>query len=193
MVKKKGFKKIEYEWEQLKQGYAYIKIAKPYLLSHHPHCKYYSKDVLKIGKYRFCWGCIVTYPTMVSSMILFLLLDFQNKFAWWEFVIAGIIFGSYEFISLWRKGSGLRHRIIKFLLGIGLALTTIGVFTIPIHLFFRILIFIQLYMMAGLLGSLRMVAMEKKCRKCKWKGNWYKCPGFEELNRELKKRNLIDK
>jgi hypothetical protein len=179
------------ETHELKKGFRYFKHAHPYLLSHHPHCKYYAKDFLKIGKWRFCWGCIVTYPTFIAVLIGLLLLGIHNDFTWWQFIIAGVIFGSFELISLWRKGTGLRHRTIKFFLGIGLALTTIGVFTIPIHLAFRIVIYFYLYMMAGLFGSLRIIAMEKKCRKCRWKGNWYRCPGFEELNSSLEKEGLL--
>lgn len=106
-------------------------------------------------------------------------------------MVAGTIFGSFELISLWRKGRGFRHRIIKSFLGLGLALMTIGIFTIPIHLAFRILIFIYMFMIAGGLGSLRIRAMEKKCKRCPWKGNWYRCPGFEELNSVLEKDGLL--
>ncbi|MGA1873613.1 MAG: hypothetical protein ACMUHY_08060 [Thermoplasmatota archaeon] len=156
------------EWNELKNALRSIQYSFPYLLSHHPHCSWYSRDVLRLGRWRFCWGCIVTYPTMIVTLTAIIFLGIHHRFDWWQFVAAGVILGSFEFISLWRKGRGLRHRTIKFFLGLGLAFVTVGVFTIPISLFLRILIYFHLYLLAGLFGSLRVVAMEKKCKRCSW-------------------------
>ena len=106
------------------------------------------------------------------------------------FMLLGIAFGSFEFISLWRKGTGLRHRIIKIFLGIGIALATIGVFMIPFHILLRIYIFFLCYSAASVSMSLRFKGMERKCNDCEWKGNWYQCPGFEELNSKLDEKGL---
>jgi hypothetical protein len=179
------------EWNEMKKALRSIKHSFPHLLSHHPHCKYYNEDVLHVGRHRLCWGCIVTYPTMFLFISLILIFGFQNDLSWWKFIIVGAVFGSFEFISLWKKGKGLRHRTIKFFLGVGLALMIVGVFTIPIHLGFRILILVQLYLIAGFFGSLRIRAMEKKCKKCGWNGNWNRCPGFEEMNSKLEENDLI--
>ena len=120
-------KKRKYsEREELKKGLHYFRSAYPHLLSHHPHCKYYERDVLRIGGWRFCWGCIVTYPTMIAAIVLVLAFGWYRDFTWWQFMIAGLVFGSFELISLWRKGRGLRHHTIKFFLGLGLAFMTIG-------------------------------------------------------------------
>ncbi|MBN1390682.1 MAG: hypothetical protein JXA22_08590 [Candidatus Thermoplasmatota archaeon] len=173
------------EWRELKKGLKYLKASYPYLLSHHPLCRYYDGDVLHVGKWRVCWGCIVTYPTMLCAIAAIVVLGLHHELSWWQFMLSGLVLGSFELISLWRKGRGLRHRTIKFFLGLGLASMTIGVFSIPVHLVFRMLIFIQLYIVAGMLGSFRIVKMEKKCRRCPWKGNWFRCPGFRELNERL--------
>lgn len=179
------------EWNEMKRTVRSIRYSFPHIVSHHPHCKYYDQDVLHIGKWRFCWGCIVTYPTMALMILLIVLLDIHMEFAWWQFIIAGIVLGSFELISLWKKGSGLRHRTIKFFLGIALASMTVGIFTIPVHLVFKILIFAQLFIVAGFFGSFRILAMEKKCKRCRWKGNWFRCPGFEEMNSKLEKEGLF--
>jgi hypothetical protein len=187
----KGEKRPYSEWNELRKAFRSIYFSFPHVLSHHPHCKYYDKDVLHIGKWRFCWGCIVTYPVMVLCILFVLLLGLNREFPWWQFVIAGTVFGGFELISLWRKGRGLRHRTIKTFLGLGLGLMTIGVFSIPIHLPFRLLIYLQLYLIAGFFGSLRILAMEKKCQRCGWKGNWNRCPGFEEMNARLEEKGLL--
>ncbi len=186
-------KKPYSEWNEMKNALRSIKHSLPHILSHHPHCKYYDKDVLHIGRTRLCWGCIVTYPTMFLVIFLIMFFSLQDDFPWWQFTITGMIFGSFEFISLWRKGRGLRHRTIKLFLGIGLALIFVGIFSIPIHLAFRILILAQLYLIAGFFGSFRLLAMEKKCKKCSWKGNWNRCPGFEKLNSKLEKNGLTNR
>lgn len=179
------------EWGEMKRSVRSIICSFPHLLSHHPHCKYYDKDVLHIGRWRLCWGCIVTYPTMIITLAALLFFNIHNEFTWWQFIVAGTILGSFELISLWRKGRGLRHRTIKLFLGIGLASMTIGVFSIPIHLFLRFLIFTQLFLIASFFGSIRILAMEKKCKRCRWNGNWFRCPGFEELNSKLERKGLL--
>ncbi|MFO8051982.1 MAG: hypothetical protein R6V01_09860 [Thermoplasmatota archaeon] len=179
------------EIDELKKGMRYIRWAFPYLLSHHPHCRWYEKDVLHLGKVRLCWGCIVTYPVAIITLVMVLSLGLHHRYPWYVFILLGFAFGSFEFISLWRKGTGLRHRIIKFFLGIGISLATVGVFMIPIHILFRMYIFFTLFTAAGMLMSFRIIAMENKCKRCAWKGNWYQCPGFEELNSNLEKEGLL--
>ncbi|MGA1792855.1 MAG: hypothetical protein ACMUHM_02795 [Thermoplasmatota archaeon] len=179
------------EWEEFKKAFRSIRFCFPHMLSHHPHCRWYEKDVLRIGRLKFCWGCIVTYPAMIAALAVILAFGLQDEFEWWQFVIAGGVFGSFEFISLWRKGRGIRHRTIKFFLGLGLAFMLVGIFSIPIHIALRVLLLIHLYLLASLFASLRIFAMEKKCKRCSWMGNWNRCPGFEEMNSRLEKEGLL--
>ncbi|MFW3146688.1 MAG: hypothetical protein ACMUIE_07755 [Thermoplasmatota archaeon] len=179
------------EWKEFKEGFGYLRTAIPYLLSHHPHCTKYRRDVLNIGRLKLCWGCIVTYPVAIAVVILILHFGTYKDYPWYLFILMGVAFGSFEFISLWRKGTGLRHRMIKIFLGIGIALVTVGIFMIPVHILLRLYFLFAGYTAAGAAMSLRLRGMEKKCKRCEWKGNWYQCPGFEELNSKLEKKGLL--
>jgi len=173
------------EWKELGRSLRAIGISFPHILSHHPHCRWYEGDVLHLGKWRLCRGCIITYPVAAFTLIISLLVGAHRIVPWYFLLVLGVAFGSFELISLWREVGGSRYRVIKVFLGIGLALTTLGVFMTPIHLTIRILIFIQLFLIAGALASIRILKMEKKCKRCGWEGNWMRCPGFEEMNSKL--------
>ena len=42
----------------------------PLLLSHHPNCEKYKDHTFLLGKYRFCIGCFIGYP---SSFLVFII------------------------------------------------------------------------------------------------------------------------
>jgi hypothetical protein len=163
----------------------------PHFISHHPHCRWYEEDVLHIGKWRLCWGCIVAYPVALLTLIILMVTGAHDLVQWYILLVLGFAFGSFELISLWRKGRGFRHHLIKIFLGVGLAFATTGVFIIPVHIVIRIVVFFQLLLIAGALASLRILQMERKCKRCSWKGNWMRCPGFEEMNSKLEKEGLL--
>ena len=52
---------------------------KPFLLSHHPDCdKFAINHTINVGKYRFCIGCFVGYPTAIIGILAFYFLNLVN-------------------------------------------------------------------------------------------------------------------
>src|SRR3989304_3210738 len=53
----------------------YLKCYKSLLLSHHPNCERFAKNhTLNVGKYRFCMGCFIGYPTILITIIVMFFL-----------------------------------------------------------------------------------------------------------------------
>ena len=80
----------------LKRLRLYIKGLRPMLLSHHPNCKDFERHTIKIGKYRFCIGCYVGYPTAIVGAILIYILNFTINFSsQFLFVVGAILMSSF--------------------------------------------------------------------------------------------------
>jgi len=138
---------------------------------------------------RFCAGCTITYPTTIAIIIYGLLTGIVYRYPWYLFFITGVFFGLFQFISLFGRGDRFRH-VIKFMLGVGIGLVTIGVFRLQVHICLSIYIFYMLFMLAGLFGGRRIKKIENKCKKCSFKKDWQNCPGFKKLHDELKESSL---
>ncbi len=160
------------------------------MFAHHPICEPYSKDVLHVGRTRFCWGCLVTYPTAITVLMVMVLTGWNELLPWFLWFLIGVLFGAAELLNLLQKRVGLAHRLINFCLGTGMAFMTLAVFMMDIFICFRLYLFFMLYMLAGLLITYRVRNFEKRCAKCSWKKDWNNCPGFRDLHNKLKKEGL---
>lgn len=174
----------------LRWSVKYVRAVRPYMFAHHPICEPYSKDVLHFGGTRFCWGCLVTYPTAITVLMVMVLTGWNELLPWFLWFPIGVLFGAAELLNLLKKRAGSVHRLINFCLGTGMALMTLAVFMMPIFICFRLYIFFMLYMLAGLLITYRVRNFEKRCAKCSWKKDWNDCPGFRDLHDKLKKEGL---
>ena len=168
----------------------FIRITGPHLLSHHPHCRMYDRDVLRIGKIRLCSGCFIAYPTAIAVIVYGSVTGLSYQYPWYYYMISGIIVGLSQFISLFGRGERFRH-LIKFFLGLGIGLTTIGVFRFPVHICLSILIFYLLVVLAGFFANKRVLKIENICEKCKYKKDWYHCPGLKKVHDDLRNNDLL--
>lgn len=168
----------------------FSKAVWPHLLSHHPHCRAYDRDVLHIGGLRFCAGCFIAYPTAVAVIAYSLATGIFLMYVWYVFMVPGILLGMFQFLSLYGKAERFRHAI-KFAMGVGIGLTTIGVFRLPVHICLSVYIFYMLVMLAGILASKRVIKMENICKRCPHSEDWENCPGLRKVHDELRKEGLM--
>ena len=159
----------------------------PFALSHHPFCKPFKGDMVKIFNVRLCKGCVVSYSTVVLIMGIFLLFYdlFQDIsiLEWHQYILLGLVLGSGQVIrAIFPTISSWTKTLVKFCLGLGIASIFIGIVEIPISGIGRVMVFlatILLYMILG--GYLRMYYMKKVCINCMYKREWHRCPGFKRL------------
>jgi hypothetical protein len=155
-------------------------IIKPFLLSHHPHCKYFENDVYHLGKHRLCIGCFTSYPIAIFVVALWFLGIIP--YLWPTLLLLGLFFGLIQLLSFTRltdkKGVKI---IVKVFLGLGFGFFASGVLAMPLPLWFRVVTLINLGFATGMLGFLRYKKVIKTCERCEYKGNYYVCPGFAQL------------
>ena len=162
----------------------------PHILSHHPHCVKYKNDVFHIGKSRICRGCFITYPTAIAIIFYSFFTGIYEIYPWYSFLTIGVFLGLFEFFSLW--GMLMKFRdIIKFLLGLGVGLVIVGIFSMPVGLCQSFLIFFVLFILAGLFHRKRIVKVEKKCLECQYKKDWDNCPGFRDMVNRLRDKGTL--
>lgn len=101
-----------------------------FYFAHHPLCKNYSDEVLKINDYYFCRGCSEVYGTALFIILFSFFLEPIKTLNIFQFILIGILSIIPSFIG---NIIHFKHRLIKdilrIILGLGLG---IGVFSIII-------------------------------------------------------------
>jgi hypothetical protein len=165
-----------------------IGVIKPFILSHHPHCKYFDDDVYHLGKRRLCIGCFTSYPIAIVIVALWF-LDFF-PYLWYILILLGLLFGLIQLLSFThlteRKGVKI---LVKVCLGLGFGFFASGILAMPIPFWIKVLTLINLGIATGMLGIFRYRKVYKICERCEYRGNYYICPGFAPLYRASENKN----
>ncbi len=165
---KKGFKEF----------FQFLRENKDYLLSHHPDCSKFEDDCYRLFEKKLCVGCFTAYPIalLIVTLWLFGLIDVPTIYSF----SIGLISGILQFLSLTSISDNKLGKIsIKIFLGIGIGFFTIGIFSLPLIFFLRLLLFLLCINVAGLFSFLRMRKIKNICRNCEYNKKGYTCPGFE--------------
>ena len=163
----------------------------PLLLSHHPNCSKFSKHVYHIRKQKLCIGCFTFYPTVVLTIIVILLffslqllnlfMMFFTSFIFFIPIILNIVgLTKYQFLKIFSKIS----------IGIGTGLMIVSTLLLPIFLFIKISILIEINFIIGAIAYIRAKQVKKICRKCEYEGKWSRCPGMKPIMDKLYEHNF---
>lgn len=155
-------------------------LIKPFLLSHHPHCRYFDNDVYRMGRHRLCIGCFTSYPIAIIIVALWFLGFFT--YHWQILLLLGLIFGLIQLTSFTRLTDRKGVKIlVKFFLGLGFGFFASSILAMPIALWLKVVTFINGGIVTGMLGVFRYKKIIKICEKCEYGGNYYICPGFAQI------------
>lgn len=178
-----------------RQIFAYLKILKPIILSHHPNCGKFENHVIKIGKYRLCIGCFIGYPTAFITISIINLLHLQEMLSSQLFVALGIILLSFFIISLVNLTKIKWVKILqKFLIGIGAGFLFWGLWKLPNSSIINFtLLYITFSVILGVLNGYHAYGFYRMCKKCEYSLNWRACPGFKNIYDEIEKESLKSK
>ena len=169
----------------------FLSDVKPLFLSHHPNCNKFSKHVYHIGKYKLCIGCFTFYPTIVLTILFILLffnlhllnlfLMFFSSFIFFIPIVLNI-FGltKYQFLKIFSKIS----------IGIGTGLMIVSTLLLPIFLFIKISILIEINFLVGVIAYIRAKQVYKICQECEYGGKWSLCPAMKPIMDNLYKHNF---
>ncbi|MFX1258011.1 MAG: hypothetical protein ACFFAN_09135 [Promethearchaeota archaeon] len=167
---------------------------KRFLLSHHPSCEEFDKHTIKIGKFRFCIGCYVGYPTAIIGIFTLWFLHLSNIFVFnsINFLIISMILLSSFILSPINLTKIRTVKIIqKFLIGFGSAFLFWWIWSLQYTFLINLLIFFMVFgvLLMGL-NAYHAYGFHKICKKCDFSLDWENCPGFKALFECLKKNNL---
>jgi len=164
---------------------------KPILLSHHPNCTAFSNHVYNLGRYKLCIGCFTFYPTVVATILF--VLTFFNLILINLFVMFFLSF--VFFIPIVLNIFGLtKYKLLKILtkisIGIGTGLLIVSTVCLPIFLFIKISILIDIHFITGAIAYIRAKHIKKRCLECEFEGNWDRCPAMKPIMDKLYEHNL---
>lgn len=149
------------------------------LLAHHPDCEKFEDDCYHVGAKRLCVGCFTAYPIGVSILILGAMGIFPWSYN--RLLLYGFLAGMVQLLSATRFTEIKPIKITtKIFLGVGIGFFTLGIFSLPIRLFYRLVIFFICLNIAGLFSFIRMKKIEKTCISCEDEQNWRECSAFQE-------------
>jgi len=155
-------------------------LLRPFMLSHHPHCKYFDDDVYHVGRHRLCIGCFTSYPIAIVVVVLWFFGFIP--FYWHVLMLLGLMFGLVQLTSFTRFTDRKGMKIpVKVFLGLGFGFFASSILAMPIALWFKVVTFINLGILTGMLGIFRYKKIYKICEKCEFEGNYYICPGFAQI------------
>jgi len=169
----------------------FLSDMKPLLLSHHPDCGKFSKHVYYIRKSKLCIGCFTFYPTIALTIIFILLfvnlqllnlfIMFFTSFVFFIPIILNIIgLTKYQFLKI----------LSKLSIGIGTGLMIVSTVLLPIFLFIKISILIEINFIVGAIAYIRVKHVKKICRKCEYEDNWSICPAMKPIMDKLYEHNF---
>ena len=152
----------------------------PILLSHHPICDKFDSHVVKIGKYKYCIGCLFGNTAGIISLILLFVLRNFGMLPPWNFFILGL----YLMLAYVLSIVGLtKYRSIKILskiiIGIGFSFILFSIWTLDFP-FWGIFVGTAILMYVCMLpiNIKRIYEMNKICNGCVHKDEKNDCPGF---------------
>jgi len=169
-------------WKQLK-CYKYL------LLSHHPDCnKFVKNHTINIGKYKFCIGCFIGYPTAIIGILLIHYLNLLELFdSFFFLMLAMILISSIILSPLGLTKIKLIKIIQKFLIGLGSAFLFWYIWSSPNSFIINSIYFSLIFgTLLILLNIYHGYGLHNTCKKCEYSMDWSNCPGFKQINDCLK-------
>lgn len=168
-----------------------FKIFKPILLSHHPSCKKFETHTFKIRNHRFCIGCFIGYPTAVTFIIFFFIIDIKKILGPFILLIIALSLLSSFFLSVIGLTKFKPVKILqKISIGLGASFLFWGIWSFPNPFLLNLISFLIIFgILMSLLNGYHFYGLYSKCKKCQYSLKWKICPGFEDFREYLKKNN----
>jgi len=149
------------------------------LLAHHPCCKEFDNDIIKIGKIRICIGCIIFIPFVLLTITLLFgdLVKLGRNYHF--FGATGIILGMAQIFSLLLH---IRRKIFKVMvkmsLGIGVGFVLYSIHLLPFKNVHKFTILMACMILASLLEFLKVFQMKRRCLMCRSYSDFPNCEGL---------------
>jgi hypothetical protein len=145
-----------------------------------------------VGKFKFCIGCFIGYPTAIITFLLLRFLDLNTFIPNQYFFFFGLIFLSTFIFSLLKLTRNKKIKIVqKFFIGLGAASLIYWIMELPNPRFTNLIIaLITIWVIIMILNVYHVYGFLNNCHKCETPFNWGYCSGFEIIRNNMDKYNL---
>ena len=186
----------------LKSPRRFFALVYPYLLAHHPICKYYEQHFITIKGKKLCIGCTFLIPFFLFSVVIFLFtsiptilfnsINLQNLF------LIGLILATSQllihFLRVLKRSKKVKS-LLKVISGVGFGLIVYVILKIPIQsehpLITRLIyLFLIYYVFVFPYGFFKIRNITKTCTACEFRGDWDICDGFKDFNKKMYEENF---
>lgn len=147
--------------------------------AHHPLCGHFRSDRWMLGAVPLCRGCVLMWPAaavgLATGALALGMLGVNPVALGAAAFIAGLPQAS-TYLRRWPDGMRAAAKVVG---GLGLGILAAAIASLPAPLTVRLAGFAVLLLGAALGLVLRMLSMLGICRRCPWRMDWERCPGFE--------------
>jgi hypothetical protein len=164
----------------------------PIFWTHHPMCSYYKDHTIHLFNKDLCIGCFVGIPS--GFLMLFIgsitgLFDMFNTKQLWSI---GFVMISVYFLSIFGLTNSKKIKITtKIIIGSGAGFIVAAIFSYPD--IFIIKLIVSIVVIGGLLSLInviRLLKMNRTCKKCEYKRDLDHCPGFSKIIQQLAEKGF---
>jgi uncharacterized membrane protein len=98
----------------------YLQLLLPFHFSHHPLCSNFKQEVVKIGSWYICRGCLCVYSSMLLSLVITVFVNPFNTFSLGDKFLLVMIVSSPTWIGfLFKFNNRIIKDLLRFSLGLG--------------------------------------------------------------------------
>jgi len=169
------------------RAYKIVWSFSPVYLSHHPNCRHYRDDVIKIGSKKICGGCFFLYFGLILTFPALILIERYSSLSPGPlalaafFMIIPLILQTFVHFH-----SMVLRRSVRFLAGVGTFLLAAIPFIEDGSLWLKSFYLLALLVLLALIRYLHVANFRKKCLPCIYHGDFSRCTGFREVSERLR-------
>ncbi len=148
------------------------------ILSHHPLCRHFDEHVIEIRGRKYCKGCLLSYPTMIITLISGLFIPAFQNFTYFDFLILALITILISLGRLIPFRSNSLSIILRINFGLSLGFGLLSILLAP-DIFYVVMIFFSFALIHGSIVFFKWKKFFEPCKECEYYPHFPACPGFD--------------
>lgn len=163
-----------------------LKSILPFLLSHHPSCRYFHGHTFRFADHDICIGCSFFYPGVIASLAVIFLTPIGTVEPW-LLIVFGVAASLFQIVRImpWRSLTGKAFKgWPRFLMGFGFVIGLYGCLLVGDLVSKAIILYLYLNT-SFLVYSAKLAHDLKTCERCPQYSLLPYCEGLKDVFRAL--------
>lgn len=164
----------------------------PVFWSHHPMCEKYKDHSIHLFNKDLCIGCFVGFPSGYIMLFIGYVTGLFGLFDTMQLWYIGLALVSVYLLSIFGLMKSKKMKIFsKILIGSGAAFLVAAVFSYPDPFGVKLVItFLIIGLLLSVINIIRLLKMNRKCKKCEYKRDLDHCPGFGKIIEQMSEKGF---